>query len=395
MSDKNLKRDIWENEILISSEEHSPCLRNISSAFELPYVLVPNSVKTPEYIYINETYFQSNTLELEGFISQWNATWEMGQLRNPFHEDHIPQQLKWLLRYQQENVYLVPELTRNRYYAYLPLLHLLPSIILKAYGLPLMKPGIWPHLVRNWIVEENLASDFDSRLSKAFAHYVWPLLNARTRINYFSEDEPIKVLAHNLDFWLPYVNMVIEERVKQFPRTEIEDHKQNEMLNNAKRNIPEGINVFRPLKGGYVWKGEEESWEVLKEVVQRADSQGKLRSLIDSIKTNRVEEDFSNKWSFEREDFERRLYKKRSKFKVKFVELNETIPVIGPYSEIDNRLFWQDFMTILDPKEKQIVVMLRNGTTNLTDIGRHLGYANHSPISKALRKIEKKLLTYE
>ncbi|MFF2154441.1 hypothetical protein ACFVVQ_03925 [Paenibacillus chitinolyticus] len=62
-------------------------------------------------------------------------------------------------------------------------------------------------------------------------------------------------MTHNLDFWLPNVNMVIEERGKQLPRVEIEDHNQYEMINNAKRNIPNGINVFRPLMGGYVLEG--------------------------------------------------------------------------------------------------------------------------------------------
>jgi hypothetical protein len=35
-------------------------------------------------------------------------------------------------------------------------------------------------------------------------------------------------------------------------------------------------------------------------------------------------------------------------------------------------------------------VCLRNGTTKLGDIAASLGYANHSPISKALALIRKK-----
>jgi hypothetical protein len=43
-------------------------------------------------------------------------------------------------------------------------------------------------------------------------------------------------------------------------------------------------------------------------------------------------------------------------------------------------------MTILDHKEKQVVVMFRDGITNLFEIGKELRYANHSPISKASKK---------
>ncbi|PUA37649.1 hypothetical protein C8Z91_20145 [Paenibacillus elgii] len=380
----------------MEATEHNPILRNLSSAFFFEYVLVPNEVKNPEYVYISEEYYdKANRDKFELFISNWNLSWEMGQIRSLLYEHDIPEELLWLKRYREENIYLIPELKKNRYYAYSPLYHLLPTRILTAFGLPLLRPGIWPHSLRHFYIDQNLPIDFDLRLSKAFAYYIWPLLNGRTKIEYFDDNEPIKVLAHNLDFWLPYVNMVVEERLKQLPRVKIENAKQSRLLNKAKNNVPDGISVYRPLMGGEIWEGEEEAWEVLLEVVERADSLGRLRALIDAMKSNRVQEDFSHKWSYEREDFERRLYKKRSKFKVKFVELSDTIPVIGPYSEVDERMFWQDFMTILNHKEKQVVVMLRNGMTNLTEIGKELGYANHSPISKALRKIQKKLLEFE
>ncbi|MBU5356056.1 hypothetical protein KQI74_27770 [Paenibacillus barcinonensis] len=168
--------------------------------------------------------------------------------------------------------------------------------------------------------------------------------------------------------------------------------KQAEVLKEAKNNVPEGISIYRPLMGGLIWEGDSEAWEILSEVVELADSQGKLRNLIEAIRSNRVQDDFSSKWSYEREDFERKLYKKRSK--VKFVELSDN-SCEGPFSEVDDQMFWQDFMTILDHKERQVIVMLRNGTTNLSEIGKELGYANHSPISKALRKIQRKLQQFE
>lgn len=120
--------------------------------------------------------------------------------------------------------------------------------------------------------------------------------------------------------------------------------------------------------------------ERYKYIIEIADKNGKLRSIIDAIKSNRIEDDFSDQWSFAKEDFERKIYKKRSKFKVNFVELNNKIPVHSPSSESHENLLWEDFLSILDTKEKRIVVLLKSGVTNLGEIGKILGYANHSPI---------------
>jgi hypothetical protein len=73
--------------------------------------------------------------------------------------------------------------------------------------------------------------------------------------------------------------------------------------------------------------------------------------------------------------------------KVRFVEVPETIPVQGPETEVEGRLVFADFLALLEPRDRQIVVLLNSGTTKLTDIADVLGYRNHSPISKRLKRI--------
>jgi len=140
--------------------------------------------------------------------------------------------------------------------------------------------------------------------------------------------------------------------------------------------------------------GEDEAWEATKEIVQLADNKGKLSEIIDAIRSNHIEDDFSKEWSYAKEDFERKIYHKRSKIKVTFVELRDTIPVHGPTSELHENLLWEDFIALLDNKEKHIVICLRNGVSKVGDIANSLGYANHSPISKALSKIRIKAKAY-
>jgi hypothetical protein len=161
-----------------------------------------------------------------------------------------------------------------------------------------------------------------------------------------------------------------------------------ERVNRA--NAGSGFSVRRPYRGGSLWMGEDEAWEAARELVNVADEHGALRGIIDAAKRHRLQDDFSSLWSYEREDFERKLHRKRSKTKVTFVEMPESVPVHSEDSEVHERILWGDFMSLLDRKERRVVVCLRKGSTGPVDIARELGFANHSPVSKALTAIRLK-----
>jgi hypothetical protein len=155
------------------------------------------------------------------------------------------------------------------------------------------------------------------------------------------------------------------------------------------------MQIEPPLYHSDAWRGEEEAWQATCEMVEAADRGGKLRAIIDAVRSHRVEDDFSDKWSWAREDFERKLYSKRSKCRVSFVELNDTIPVHGPDKEVDANLLWDDLLALVDPKDRSVVVCLRSGLTRVSEIAKLLGYANHSAVSKKLariREVTKRLL---
>ncbi|HLG54089.1 MAG TPA: hypothetical protein VI485_02085 [Vicinamibacterales bacterium] len=155
-------------------------------------------------------------------------------------------------------------------------------------------------------------------------------------------------------------------------------------------NADSGAQVCRPWRGGRLWMGEDEAWGAAQELVAVADEHGALRALVEAVRTHRIQDDFSSVWSYEREDFERKLHRKRLKVKVVFVEMPDSVPVYSEDSEVHERLLWGDFMSLLDKKERRVTVCLRKGTVGAVDIAKELGYANHSPVSKALAKIRKK-----
>jgi len=134
--------------------------------------------------------------------------------------------------------------------------------------------------------------------------------------------------------------------------------------------------------------GEEDAAEKIVETVEAADETGRLRAILEAVRSHRVADDFSAQWSYAREDFERKLYRKRNKVQVRFVELTDTIPIQGPESEILGKLVTSDFLALLDSQQREIVVLLSSGYRQY-EIAEQLGYANHSPVSKKLTQIRR------
>jgi hypothetical protein len=237
-----------------------------------------------------------------------------------------------------------------------------------------------------WLsVDRYLPVDFEARLSKAWASTVWRHLVPGSSISGFTTSDPIRLLAHNLDFWIPPVTEVIQEELRSWPEVDHGIAEGPVPLEDG--SVLEGAVAANPRAGSDVWRGEEEAADVVRWTVEQADADGRLRGILDAVRSNRVEDDFSQRWTYEREDFERKLYRKRSKIKVRFVELTDTIPVQGPETEIVDRVVCGDFLALLNESDREVVVLLYSGVTKLTEVANIMGYSNHSPVSKRLKRI--------
>ena len=87
-------------------------------------------------------------------------------------------------------------------------------------------------------------------------------------------------------------------------------------------------------------------------------------------------------------------------------EKTKTIPIVGAYgedseeevvyapytqneyAEIETRIWFQDFLDLLNEKDRQIVSLLEQGYTQ-EEIGVMLGYSNHSGVTKRIKYIRK------
>lgn len=370
-----------------ATPENYPSLRNISVGFMFSRVVRALEPTQPEYV----------TLPLEGCISsaahlvavaKWNLLWESAQFRRRyFDDDELPPEVAQIADQGDVNVTFVPR-TATRYYEYAPLYHLLSRSLAERHGLPLIRTGIWPYTANIDQPDSYLPVDFGARLSRAWASAVWRHLSPGSPASAFSQSEPIRLLAHNLDFWIPPVTAAMEEILRGFPV--VGEDAGEELVHLVDGSVLDGATAARARCGGTLWSGEAWAAEVVGKVVEAADAGGRLRAILDAVRSNRVEDDFSDRWSFAREDFERKLYHKRNKVRVRFVELTDTIPVQGPETEVEGNLAVSDFLALLDQRERQVVVLLRSGYTKLGEVASVLGYKNHSAVSKYLARVRRK-----
>lgn len=367
-----------------------PRMFNLSPRFIYTSILRACDPAPPEYVtvpMVSPAFDDGDALRLELAVARWNSTWEAAQFRRRiFGETDLPPQIFRIADKGDVNVIFVPR-TTSRYYEYAPLFHLLPARTAHRFGLPQLAAGQWPFAIRTVDFDEYLPADFSSRLSRAWASVVWRHLFPVSPLRGFSRDDPIRLLAHNLDFWLPPVTEVMEGVLRTFPLTEDDLDAKPVRLEDG--SILPGAVMASPRTDGDIWAGEVQASEIITDVVQRADASGRLRAIIDAVRSNRLHDDFSDLWSREKEDFERRLYRKRSRVSVKFVELSDTIPVQGPETEVIGSIVHADFLALLNAKDREIVVLLTSGFTSLTEVALELGYANHSAVSKRLQRIRR------
>ncbi|KOX08868.1 sigma-70 family RNA polymerase sigma factor [Nocardiopsis sp. NRRL B-16309] len=372
-----------------ATPETHPSLYNISAGLMMfTGVVRPLEPQLPDYVTIPMVHASA---ELVVQVSKWNVLWEAGQFRRRFFSgDDLPEPIAKIAELGDINTILVPH-TRSRYFEYAPLLHLLPKATLDRFGLPLLRRGQWPFLADHSDADRFLPADFEQRLAKAWAWSVWPNINSGSPMQAFSGDDPIRVLSHNLNYWIPPVTKVIQDTLGQFP--EVDEGKTVGPVPLEDGSFLPGAVTGNPRQGGSVWTGREEAVEMVAATVEAADATGHLRDILDAVRSHRVEDDFSNRWSYAREDFERKLYRKRSKVQVRFVELTDTIPVQGPESDVLGKLVTSDFLALLNEKQREVVVLLSSGFRQ-HEIAEKLGYANHSPISKRLAQVQRKAVEF-
>jgi hypothetical protein len=90
-----------------------------------------------------------------------------------------------------------------------------------------------------------------------------------SKMRAFSADDAIRLLAHNLDFWVPAVTATIQDRLTDFP--EVDKGKTPGPVTLEDGSVLAGAIAGNPRMGGPVWFGEDDAQDAVAETVEAAD----------------------------------------------------------------------------------------------------------------------------
>ncbi len=116
-----------------------------------------------------------------------------------------------------------------------------------------------------------------------------------------------------------------------------------------------------------------------------------LEPVVEVLLGSAAHEDFSERYSWVKEDFERAFYSKRSKVKVRLHEFIDECPVHdGSDTPGYENVLFRDLMAFFDQRDRTIILALRQGKTQ-SAIAEQLGHSGHASVSRRIKAIENKM----
>lgn len=123
---------------------------------------------------------------------------------------------------------------------------------------------------------------------------VWPHLVSGSKMKAFSADDPDPAAG-------PQPGLLGARRHRHHPRApadfpEIDKGKTPGPVTLEDGSVLAGVGNLR--MGGQLWFGEDDARAAVVETVEAADRTGRLRGILEAVRSHRVEDDFSSHWSY-------------------------------------------------------------------------------------------------
>jgi hypothetical protein len=207
---------------------------------------------------------------------------------------------------------------------------------------------------------------FQLALTDTWAWLVWDYLDIRGGMEQYSGYDPFWRLAHAYTMWMQVFRAMglIAERF--FANVD-----------------PGDMMAYLPY---------EEAADIIRSMVGFWISNSPFRQWRETVQELRCHEDYDTRRSSVKIDFHRKWNHTRAKVKVlDFIQVEE--PGYYPFEKIDSRLDVERFTGRLDEKNQRIVKLLLAGYIQV-EIGKMLGFANHSGVCKRIKKIGAMFVEY-
>ena len=336
-------------------------------------------------------------MERIAHVYDWNSSQRAGFLRSGPTMEGLKEAVPFLEQRRNPNMILVPTF-EDRSELDVMLAALLPDEVLQQHHLERRRSTL--NLL---FTHHTLDSGWGRRARSAFAQHIWTRLCPRARLSEgaFAAGSPLRLLAGDTRFWAHRLyRLALDRRDAYFEPTTHEEASWKpvkQLSEQILRMIPEHdrhlFQVTRPLMGGDLWDvfDPQDRDDVLRAVI---DGDGVLASLdpvIELLHQHRTHEDFSDRHSWIKEDFERSFYSKRARLKVDVIETIDDAPAydLEP-SEPYEQVLFRDMIAMLDQKERRLVLALRMGK-NASTIARDAGLRGHASISRRISALKSKL----
>lgn len=340
-------------------------------------------------------------LEQTALVWDWNRSLSGGFSRPSDALDFLRDELR-ITNLENPNLIAVPRQRNGYSELHAMLASLVPQPLLDEFGIKRLKANLALFL-RGGYPDYDMPNDYAIRACAAFERYIWTKLapKARMRADFFSSSSPLRLLAGDALFWMHRMYRIALDRAEDAPEAKEMKEDRWQPLDVLEAKLKDGMEpehrdkfrVRRPLVGGTLCDIEdpEERDFFVDEMIDGAGVMESLDPVIEALHSHRVHEDFSDQYSWIKEDFERSFYSKRAKLKVTLVETVDEMPVWSS-DEQDGyeRVLFRDVLAFLNPAERHLVIALRSGKTT-TEISRELGHKGHAAVSRRVKKLQAKV----
>lgn len=351
-----------------------------------------------ELAFFDVEHCSKNYDECVVLAAEWNGSYEGGYIRPGKWLEQLQALVPGLNGAESPNVFIVPRVNGVTPLDTM-LASLVPLRILERHGI---RKKVRCNL---WLTPFGLGEyrpDFGERCRNAFEEFVWPIMvpGSRHQARFFAADSPLRLLAGDSRFWMHRIYRTALSLYEELPPT---THREKSwkslsvlrkgLFNDHPTLSPDSVIVRRPRMGGELWEPTDEAdcRRVVKRAMSGDNERCSLEQVIDIVLSDRAHEDFSDRHSWVKEDFERSFYSKRSKLKVTLVETVDSFPAWeAAEPQGYEQLLYRDVLSILDVKERRLVVALRQGKT-ATELAKEYGYADHSPMSRSIAALKTKV----
>jgi hypothetical protein len=354
--------------------------------------------------------------EFGGSIVVWNCQQTAGYVRSADNLEDL--QTRGLITGKNPNIVIAP--TWHGYSELLGMLgSLMPDEVLRRFGIgrPDSNFWLWPcseetkfHSLEN--LKRYSRAELRRRVTRhlkrlasiipeAFEHWIWSRLvrSRRFSMGDFSRTSSLRRLSGDIRFWMSRVYRVaidlyeglppVSEEKDWSPLEELEAQLYTQIPASERRSFT----LARPRVGGDLWNPADatEREDITGFLLEGGMTIDSLGPVVEVLLRNPCHEDFSDRYSWVKEDFERSFYSKRSRVKVSLHEFVDQCPVHdGADTPGYENILFRDIMAFFDERDRRIILALRHGRTQC-QIAEQLGYSGHAAVSRRVKRIERKL----